>query len=122
MTRQKISNRRQARLMRPCLLASAIGLALVAQSSHAIDLSTDEVSIRLDTTISYGSGVRVGRRDSDLIAKSHFDPTISQAPLQAQIDAQGRFSANSDDGNLNFDRGDFIFNAARGYLGAADRL
>ncbi len=113
MTRQKISNRRQARLMRPCLLASAIGLALVAQSSHAIDLSTDEVSIRLDTTISYGSGVRVGRRDSDLIAKSHFNPTIFMAPLQAQIDAQGRFSANSDDGNLNFDRGDFIFNAAR---------
>ncbi|AKS42958.1 DUF1302 domain-containing protein [Wenzhouxiangella marina] len=113
MNLHKNTARRQARLMRPCLLASAIGLALVANSAQAIDLSTDEVSIRLDTTISYGSGMRVSGRDDDLIAKSHFNPLIVQAPLEQQILAPGRFSANSDDGNLNFDNGDFIFNAAR---------
>ncbi len=113
MNRQKNTMRTQASLARPCLLASAIGLALMAQSAQAIDLSTDEVSIRLDTTISYAAGMRVESRDSALIAKSHFNPLIFQAPLEQQIAAQGRFSANSDDGNLNFDRWDPIFNSAR---------
>ncbi len=107
------NNRRPARVLRPSLLACAIGLALSGQQAQAIDLSTGEVSINLDTTISYGVGVRTGRRDSDLVAKSHFNPTIFQASLDDQIAAPGRFSANSDDGNLNFDRGDLIFNSAR---------
>jgi hypothetical protein len=113
MTRQMNKNRRQGRLVRPCLLASAIGLALTMQQAQAIDLSRGDLSINLDTTISYGVGMRVSSRDDDLIAKSHFNPTIFQAPLQNQIDAPGRFSANSDDGNLNFDRWDPIFNVAR---------
>lgn len=103
----------QAGLMRPCLLASAIGLALMASPAQAIDLSTDEVSIRLDTTISYGVGMRVEGRDNDLVAKSRFNPVIFAAPPAAQEAALGRFSANSDDGNTNFDKNDLIFNVAR---------
>ena len=113
MNRHIKNKRQQVKSLRPCLLASAVALALAANPASAIDLSTGEVSIQLDTTISYGAGVRVGRRDSDLIAKAHFNPLIVQAPLEQQIAAPGRFSANSDDGNLNFDRGDLIFNAAR---------
>ncbi|MEE4330040.1 MAG: DUF1302 family protein, partial [Wenzhouxiangella sp.] len=112
MTRHNTKTR-QFKTVRPCLLACAIGLALSGQQAQAIDFSRGDVSINLDTTISYGTGVRVGRRDDDLVAKSHFNPVIFQAPLEQQILAPGRFSANSDDGNLNFDKGDFIFNAAR---------
>jgi len=104
---------RQFKTVRPCLLACAIGLALSGQQAQAIDLSRGDLSINLDTTISYGTGVRMGNRDDDLVAKSRFNPVIFQAPLEQQILAPGRFSANSDDGNLNFDKGDFIFNAAR---------
>lgn len=113
MNRQEFHARRHGRLVRPGLLACAIGLALSAQQTQALDLSTDNVSINLDTTISYGVGFRMSDRSDDLVAKSHFNPLIFQAPLEQQIAAPGRFSANSDDGNLNFDKHDPIFNAAR---------
>ena len=113
MKTQQFQTRRHGRIVRPSLLACAVGLALSAQQASALDLSTDNVSINLDTTVSYGIGFRVADRDDDLIAKSQFNPAISQAPIQDQIAAPGRFSANSDDGNLNFDKWDPIFNAAR---------
>jgi len=114
MNRINNISRRQRNLIRPCLLASAIGLALVANPSQAVEWTTDSgVNISLDTTISYGSGMRVSGRDDDLVAKSRFNPAIFAAPPEAQIAATGRFSANSDDGNTNFDKNDFIFNAAR---------
>ncbi|MEN1728542.1 MAG: DUF1302 domain-containing protein [Pseudomonadota bacterium] len=113
MKRLNNKTRGQAGLMRPCLLASAIGLALMANPAQAIDLSRGDVSISLDTTISFGSGMRVSDRDDDLVGKSRFNPVIFAAPPAAQEAQLGRFSANSDDGNLNFDDGDFIFNAAR---------
>lgn len=93
------------------ILAGALALAM--QPVQALDFSTDSASISWDTTISYGIGMRMSKRDDDLIAKAHFNPLISQMPLEAQIAAPGRFSANSDDGNLNFDRHDLIFNQAR---------
>jgi len=113
MNRQAKNIRRQSRIMRPCLLASAVALALTANQASAIDLSTDNVSIQLDTTISYGIGFRASERDDDLVAKAFFNPLIFAAPIEQQIAATGRFSANSDDGNLNFDQWDPIFNQAR---------
>ncbi|NDY95758.1 DUF1302 domain-containing protein [Wenzhouxiangella limi] len=113
MNRQAKQNRRQSRIVRPCLLASAVALAMAANPAAAIDLSTDNVSIRLDTTISYAIGARASERDDDLVAKAFFNPLIVQAPLEQQMAATGRFSANSDDGNLNFDQWDPIFNVAR---------
>ncbi|MFW5816305.1 MAG: DUF1302 family protein, partial [Wenzhouxiangella sp.] len=113
MNRQAKQDPRQSRIVRPCLLASAVALALAANPASAIDLSTDNVSIRLDTTISYAIGARASERDDDLVAKAFFNPLIIQAPLEQQMAATGRFSANSDDGNLNFDQWDPIFNQAR---------
>ncbi len=113
MTRNKILNRGKARTVRPCLLACAIGLALTANQAHALNISRGDLNINIDTTLSYGIGFRAQSRDDDLVAKSHFNPTIGGAPLEQQIAAPGRFSANSDDGNLNFDKWDPIFNAAR---------
>jgi len=113
MKRQELHNSRRGLGLKPGILAGAIGLALMAQQAQAVDLSTDNVEILLDTTVSYGVGVRVEERDEALIAKSQFDPQIFQRPLEEQIAATGRFSANSDDGNLNFDQWDPIFNQTR---------
>lgn len=113
MNRVIKTNRRQARILRPCLLASAVAMALAANPASAVNFNVGEASVQIDTTISYGIGMRVAQRDDDLIAKSHFNPTVGALPLDQQIAARGRFSANSDDGNLNFDRWDPIFNAAR---------
>lgn len=100
-------------MLRPSLLAGAIGLALTAGPVQALDFSGQNYSLRLDTTVSYSIGLRVSDRDDDLIAKSAFNPAISLLPVEQQIAAPGRFSANSDDGNLNFDSGEVIFNQAR---------
>lgn len=113
MNRVNKTNRRRARILRPCLLAAAVATALAANPAAALNFEVGEASIQLDTTISYGVGMRVARRDDSLIAKSHFNPMVVALPLDQQIAARGRFSANSDDGNLNFDRWDPIFNAAR---------
>ena len=109
----RVKQSQKSRNIRPSLLAAAIGLALTGGQSQAVDLSVGEVSIQLDTTVSYGIGMRVSGRSDKLVAKSHFNPTIFQASLPDQIAAPGRFSANSDDGNLNFDHWDPIFNQAR---------
>lgn len=100
-------------LLRPSLLAGAIALALAGNPAAAFNYQRGDVSISVDTTVSYGVGMRVSGRDDDLVAKSHFNPLVSQLPLAQQIASPGRFSANSDDGNLNFDKNDLIFNAAR---------
>ncbi len=113
MKRQAFHTGRHGLGLRPGILAAAIGLVLAAPQVQALDLSTENVSINLDTTVSYGIGLRAANRDNDLVAKAHFDPLISQRSLQEQIAATGRFSANSDDGNLNFDQWDPIFNQAR---------
>ncbi len=113
MKRQEFKTTRRGPGLRSGILLGAIGLALAAQQVHALDLSTDEVEIRLDTTVSYGVGMRVSERDDALIAKSQFDPLVFQRSLEQQIATTGRFSANSDDGNLNFDKWDSIFNQAR---------
>jgi hypothetical protein len=67
--------------------------------------------------------VRAEDRDDRLIGKVNLDPTIGArvTALQAQgryVEAQalalaapGRFSVNSDDGNLKYDKGDLISNA-----------
>lgn len=113
MKRQELHTSRRGLGLKPGILAGAIGLALTAQQVQAIDLSTEGVEIRLDSTVSYAIGVRAEERDNDLVAKSHFDPQVFQRPLEQQIATPGRFSANSDDGNLNFDQWDPIFNQTR---------
>jgi len=100
-------------MLRPSLLAGAIGMALTTAPLHALDLSGDNYGLRIDTTLSYAIGLRVADQDDDLIGKSAFNRAISLLPIEQQIAAPGRFSVNSDDGNLNFDSGEVIFNQAR---------
>ena len=105
-------------------LAVAVIGALIAAPAVAFDFGSGELTGSLNTTLSYGASMRVQERDDNLLAKSHFNPAlVSQiAALQAegryleaqalQLQAPGRFSANRDDGNLKYDDGDLVSNAA----------
>ena len=107
----------------PLALAVAGVLALGAAPALAFDFSNGDFSGSLDTTLSFGASWRAQDQSDDLLAKAHFDPTIVAqiSALQAagrymeaqqlQLAARGRFSANRDDGNLKYDKGDVISNA-----------
>ena len=94
--------------------AGLVGWSLMAaQSAHAFgfDLFDGKVSGRFDTTLSYGLSLRTNDPDPDLIGKAFFDPLIGTRSNAEQRAAPGRFSVNSDDGNLNFgDKWDVVSN------------
>lgn len=103
MTTRKI-NRRTA------LLAAAIG-AVFAADAGAISFQKGELSGSWDTTLSYGAAWRVEERDPDNVGKANNNPLVFTLPREEQIDAPGRWSVNSDDGNLAYDDGDLISHA-----------
>lgn len=114
-------------------LAAAVALGLLAAPAvNAFEFSRGELTGSLDTTVSYGYAWRVNDPDPDLVGKSWFNPLLctQNVPLgaipvgpgrctstggvpgsQFQIDAQGRFSANRDDGNLKYGEDDAISSA-----------
>lgn len=112
-----------ARLHRLTPLSLAVATALFAQGVLAVEFSRGDLTGSIDTTITWGASVRAEDRDDRLIGKVNLDPTIGArvTALQAQgryVEAQalalaapGRFSVNSDDGNLKYDKGDLISNA-----------
>jgi hypothetical protein len=110
-------------LRSPLALAVAAVIALAATPAMAIDFGEGDFTGSLDTTVSFGASWRAQDQADDLIAKSHFDPAIVAkiaaltaagdylAAQELQVAARGRFSANRDDGNLKYDKGDVISNA-----------
>lgn len=117
----------------PLAAAVAFGL-LLAPGAQAFEFSRGELTGSLDTTVSYGYSWRIDEQDPNLIAKSWFNPLLctQNVPLgaipvgpgrctstggvpgsPAQLAARGRFSANRDDGNLKYDRGDAISSALK---------
>jgi hypothetical protein len=107
-----------ARVLLPHHLAAAIAFALAGgavQSAHALEFGDqDGWHGTLNTTLSYGAAVRVSDQSSEGIAKAHYNPFIGLAPNAAQRAAKGAFSANHDDGDLNYDSGDLFSNAIKG--------
>lgn len=91
----------------PRSLTVAIALVLAAgiapQVAQAFQFGdTNGLSGTVNTTVSYGISYRVSDVNEDLIAKAHWDPTIAfKTPLQQRA-AKGAFSANGDDGDLNY--------------------
>lgn len=99
---------------RALALATAFALAGLAAPAAAISFGNDDgFHGTLNTTLSYGISVRVEDRDSDLIGKAFYDPTVSALGLgsDAQRAARGRYSVNGDDGNLAYDQWDPFSNA-----------
>jgi hypothetical protein len=97
-------------------LGSAIAFALIASTGsnvQAFEFSSGDWNGTVDTLVSYGISVRIEDRDESLIGLANIDPAIGQQPLAVQLTAPGRFSVNSDDGNLNYDKGDPFSNAVK---------
>ena len=69
--------RRAARA--PLALAVVGALALGAQSASAFEFSNGEFTGSINTTLSYGASMRMQDRDDNLLAKSHFDPTLRES-------------------------------------------
>lgn len=109
--RTKLSSAAVAR--RP--LAVALGLALVgglATRAQAISFGEQEGwHGDLNTTLSYGVDFRVQDQNPDLIAKAHYNPLVGLLPNAQQRAAKGAFSANHDDGDLNYGNGSAFSNA-----------
>ena len=85
-----------------------VGLDVPAQ---AVEFSSGDWSGTIDTTLSYGASMRVQERDPELIGLANINPLVAATPITDQINAPGRFSVNSDDGNLNYDKNDLFSNA-----------
>ena len=95
-------------------LGTAISLALagvIAAPVHAVEFGSGDWSGTIDTTLSYGASLRVQERDPELIGLANINPLVGATPLSQQVTAPGRFSVNSDDGNLNYEDGDLFSNA-----------
>ena len=102
-------------------LASAVAVALgaaVILPAQAFEFgSQDGFHGTVNSTVTYGAAWRVASQDDDLIGKAQFNPAISLAPFSLgspeQRAARGRFSVNSDDGDMKWDDGDVFTNAVK---------
>ncbi len=92
------------------LVTTSLGLVSLAQ---AINFSKGDFSGSWDTTVSYGIGLRAQERDNDLVGKANLNPSVGGLDLNGRIQAPGRWSINSDNGNLNYDQWDKISNALK---------
>ena len=88
-------------------------LVMTSSQSMAFDFSSGEWSARIDSTISYGAAWRLQDADEENLGKAALNPTVSLLSNAGQRAAPGRWSVNSDDGNLNYQGGDLISNALK---------
>ena len=87
---------------------------LMTSPLHAKEFSNGEWSGSFDTTISYGAAWRASDLDEDNIGKGAINPTTFLLDNAGQRAAPGRWSVNSDDGNLNYpDGGDLVSNTIK---------
>ncbi len=98
-------------------LTSAIALALAgvaAQPAHAIEFGdADGFHGTWNTTLSYGVAVRTEDPSSNNVAKAYYNPFVGTLPNAQQRTAPGAFSANHDDGDLNYSAGSAFSNAVK---------
>ncbi len=104
--------------LKAAMLAVAMG---ATGSATAAELwNNGDYSLNIDTTVSYGASWRLNDRDDRLVGKSNVNPLVSinlaqgrSSTLGERIAAPGRWSINSDNGNLNYDGGDLFSNAIK---------
>jgi len=91
-------------------LCAALVMGLASLPAQAIELNWgEEVTGSWDTTISYGAAWRMDDYDDENVGKAVHNPTAFALPNSGQRAALGRWSVNSDDGNLNYpDGGDLV--------------
>lgn len=85
-----------------CGAGALLGAAIPAQ---AASFEFGELDVSIETALSATTGVRTSSPDKDLIGKAN---NLSSGVNASNTD-RGAFSVNGDDGNLNYDSGDFFF-------------
>ena len=115
MTTYHNSAVRSRLLPRGLSLGIAMALAGVAiQPAHAIEFGDpDGWHGTVNTTVSYGVSVRTSDPSSQEIAKAYYNPLVGTLPNAQQRAAKGAFSANHDDGDLNYSSGSAFSNAVK---------
>jgi len=94
----------------PAALALAL-LGLVSTTAQAIEFGSGEWSGSVDTTVSYGASWRLKDVEPGDVGKQSplNDPLVFTYDKATQREVPGRWSANGDDGTLNYpDQGDLI--------------
>ncbi|MDJ0654932.1 MAG: DUF1302 domain-containing protein [Xanthomonadales bacterium] len=99
--------------MKQKVLAAAIAALALAPGAQAIEFSNGELSGSWDTTISYGASWRMEEPCDRCIGKANINPGVILLDPASRVTAPGRFSVNSDDGNMNYDDGDLISHAIK---------
>ena len=98
-------------------LSAGIALALAGvaiQPAHAVQFGDpDGWHGTINTTLSYGVSVRTSDPSSQQIAKAYYNPFVGTLPNAQQRTAKGAFSANHDDGDLNYAAGSAFSNAVK---------
>ena len=99
-------------------IAVGVSLAIAATASNAVGWDSENFEYNLDTTLSVGASMRVEERDRALVGKSNLyqlETGQSVTSLYGSgIVPDGAWSNNSDDGNLNFNKGDFFSQVIKG--------
>jgi hypothetical protein len=92
----------------------ALTLLLAGGPAQAWEFTQGEWSGSIDTTVSYGASWRTKDYDPELVGKQANDPLVFTYDKLAQRDVIGRWSANGDDGNLNYpQKGDLVSHAIK---------
>jgi len=100
-------------------LAAAVAFALGAFAvvpAQAFEFGDqDGFHGTVNSTLTWGAAWRVASQDDNLIGKAQFNPAIGQLPLGSpeQRAARGRYSVNSDDGDMKWKDGDVFTNAVK---------
>jgi hypothetical protein len=117
MTTQNKINTACTSLLVPRGLTAAIALALAsyaATPAQAFEFGdADGFHGTVNTTLSYGVDIRTEDPSSDNVAKAHYNPFVGLLPNAQQRAAIGAFSANHDDGDLNYSSGSAFSNAVK---------
>ena len=99
-------------LMTLSKIAAGVSLAVAASASQAVNWESENFEFSLDSTISVGASMRVEERDRNLVGKANLyqqETGMSITNLYGSgVVPDGAWSNNSDDGNLNFNKGDFF--------------
>lgn len=107
-------------LYRVIAALAAVLAGVLASPAGGVEFQDGELSGNFDTTVSYGLSVRVEERDDNQIGKANLNPALTNLFLTNPVGnnaafraAPGRYSVNSDDGDLNYDKGDLIANTLK---------
>lgn len=85
---------------------SLLALAIAGMSQvQAADFEMGDFNLKVDSKLTLGSSWRMEKRNNDYIAKGTLE-AISPGASSANPTYQGNSSSNTDNGNMNFDKGD----------------